>query len=76
MSNLVEGEKCAQALIDKGFCYHIDGWCKYTLNKTDWSALQGKEMVIWPDNDDVGKGLWRKSCRVFENQSLLNQYLC
>ena len=31
------------------------GGANTPLNKTDWSALHGKEMVIWPDNDEVGK---------------------
>ena len=53
---LVEGEKCAQALIDEGVCATtLMGGANTPLNKTDWLPLNGKEVVIWPDNDEVGK---------------------
>jgi len=53
---LVEGEKCAQALIDQGICATTAMFgAKAPLDKTDWSPLKGKEVIIWPDNDEVGK---------------------
>jgi putative DNA primase/helicase len=53
---LVEGEKCAQALIDKGICATTAmGGANTDINKTDWSPLKGKHIIIWPDNDEVGK---------------------
>ena len=53
---LVEGEKCADALIRLGFCATtaMNG-AKAPLEKTDWSPLKGKHVLIWPDNDPVGK---------------------
>ncbi len=53
---LVEGEKCAQALINIGFCATtaMNG-AKAPLAKTDWSPLKGKHILFWPDNDKVGQ---------------------
>ena len=52
---LVEGEKCAQALIDAGIgaTTAMHG-ANAPIDKTDWSPLKGKHVVIWPDHDDPG----------------------
>jgi len=54
---LVEGEKCADVLIQAGFCattaMHGAGGLSKT-NKTDWSPLKGKQVVVWPDKDTIG----------------------
>ncbi|MDG9672082.1 AAA family ATPase [Hahella sp. CR1] len=52
---LVEGEKCAQALIDAGICATtaMNG-AKAPVGKTDWSPMSGKHVVIWPDCDRPG----------------------
>ena len=52
---LVEGEKAAQTLIDQKLCATtaMNG-AKAPTDKTDWSPLKGKRVVIWPDNDDAG----------------------
>ncbi len=52
---VVEGEKCAEALIASGVCATtaMNG-AKAPINKTDWSPLQGKSVIIWPDHDDPG----------------------
>lgn len=52
---LVEGEKCAQALIDIGVCATtaMHG-AKAPVEKTDWSPLSGKTVLIWPDRDKPG----------------------
>jgi putative DNA primase/helicase len=53
---LVEGEKCAQALIDMGYCATTAmGGAAAPPSKTDWSPLSGKTVLIWPDNDEPGK---------------------
>ncbi len=58
----VEGEKCAQALIDAG----ITATCtlggagaltRKNADKFDFTPLRGKELIIWPDNDDAGRRL-------------------
>jgi hypothetical protein len=53
---LVEGEKCAAALIDAGICATtaMQG-AKAPVEKTDWVPLAGKRVIIWPDNDKAGK---------------------
>lgn len=52
---LVEGEKCAQALIDAGVVATtaMHG-ANAPVNKTDWTPLAEKAVLIWPDNDRPG----------------------
>ena len=52
---LVEGEKCAQALIDAGITATtaMHG-ANAPVEKTDWSPLAGKAVLIWPDRDKPG----------------------
>ena len=53
---IVEGEKAAQALIDAGICATTAiGGANAPIDKTDWWPLFGKEVVVWPDNDEPGK---------------------
>jgi len=56
----VEGEKCADALNEVGFTAtcHMGGAGMLSRNSSsayDFSPLNGKEVVIWPDNDKSGK---------------------
>ena len=52
---LVEGEKCADALISAGIVATtaMNG-AKAPINKTDWSVLKNKEVLVWPDRDAPG----------------------
>jgi putative DNA primase/helicase len=52
---LVEGEKCAQALIDAGITATtaMHG-ANAPVEKTDWSPLAGKAVLVWPDRDKPG----------------------
>ena len=52
---LVEGEKCAQALIEQGVVATtaMNG-ARAPIEKTDWAPLRGKNVVIWPDRDPPG----------------------
>jgi len=52
---LVEGEKCAQALIDAGIVATtaMHG-ANAPVDKTDWSPLLAKAVLIWPDRDKPG----------------------
>lgn len=53
---IVEGEKCAESLIKRGFCATTSmSGANAPIDKTDWSPLKNKNIVIWPDNDDPGK---------------------
>ena len=58
---LVEGEKCADALYGVGLTATtaMNG-AKAPLDKTDWSPLKGKSVVIWPDNDQAGREYGKK----------------
>jgi len=53
---VVEGEKCAQTLIELGICATtaMNG-AKAPIDKTDWAPLQGKHVILWPDHDKVGQ---------------------
>ena len=53
---LVEGEKCAEALIKQGITATtaMNG-ANASVDKTDWSPLQNKYVLIWPDNDKAGR---------------------
>jgi putative DNA primase/helicase len=52
---LVEGEKCAQALINAGVTATtaMHG-ANAPVDKTDWIPLKGKAVLIWPDRDKPG----------------------
>jgi putative DNA primase/helicase len=52
---LVEGEKCAQALISVGVTATtaMHG-ANAPVDKTDWTPLEGKAVLIWPDRDKPG----------------------
>jgi putative DNA primase/helicase len=52
---LVEGEKCADALNDMGILATTAfGGCN-GIKKTDLSPLRGRDVIIWPDNDEPGR---------------------
>lgn len=52
---LVEGEKAACALMEQGIVATtaMNG-AKAPIDKTDWSPLQGRHVLIWPDKDAPG----------------------
>ncbi len=52
---LVEGEKCAQTLISAGVTATtaMHG-ANAPVDKTDWSPLSGRAVLIWPDRDKPG----------------------
>lgn len=59
---IVEGEKCAQALIDAGYCATTAmSGALAPAEKTDWSPLMGKTVLIWPDKDTPGMQ-YAKNC--------------
>ncbi len=52
---LVEGEKCAQALIDQGVCATtLMGGASTPIKKTDLTPLADKHVWVWPDKDQTG----------------------
>jgi len=53
---LVEGEKAADALMGLGIAATtaMNG-AHAPVDKTDWSPLKGKRVLIWPDKDEAGR---------------------
>lgn len=52
---LVEGEKCADALMHLGITATTAmGGAATAIEKTDWTPLAGKTVVVWPDHDEAG----------------------
>lgn len=50
---VTEGEPKVEALIELGLCATTSGAAD-SANKADWRILAGREVRIWPDNDDAG----------------------
>jgi hypothetical protein len=50
---IVEGEKCAEALIERGILATTSGSAS-SADGADWSPIYGREIVCWPDNDESG----------------------
>ena len=51
---IVEGEKCADALSMAGFLVTTSMGGSSAAAQSDWSALRGRKVIIWPDNDVPG----------------------
>lgn len=52
---IVEGEKCADALDQLGFCATTSPGGAQAASRTDWSILCDYEVILLPDNDKPGK---------------------
>lgn len=50
---IVEGEKCADALNKLGLLATTSGGAG-SVESADWKILSGREVVLWPDNDNAG----------------------
>lgn len=51
---IVEGESCADALARLGLVATTSGSAS-SAAAADWTPLAGREVLIWPDNDDPGR---------------------
>lgn len=52
---LVEGEKCADALMQRGIVAATAmGGAATAIDKTDWTPLAGITVTVWPDHDEAG----------------------
>ena len=52
---LVEGEKCVDSLREVGITATTAmAGSNAPVSKTDWSPLEGRSVIIWPDNDESG----------------------
>jgi hypothetical protein len=52
---IVEGELKADRLSKLGILTTTSGGAS-SAEGADWTVLQGREVVIWPDNDEAGRG--------------------
>jgi len=54
---IVEGEKCREAGAGAWPQYAVVSWPGGTngISKVDWTPLRGRDVVIWPDADEVGR---------------------
>jgi len=52
---VVEGEKCADVVASLGFHATTSAGGANAADKTDWSPLRGRHVVILPDNDSAGE---------------------
>lgn len=50
---VVEGESCVDALVDFGLTATTSGGAD-SAARADWQPLAGRDVTIWPDNDDAG----------------------
>jgi putative DNA primase/helicase len=51
---LVEGEWCADALVQRGVLAMTSGSAS-SAEAADWRPLTGRDIMIWPDNDEAGQ---------------------
>lgn len=59
---LAEGEGCADALAGCGIAAtSAMSGANAPIDKTDWSALAGKTVIVWPDNDLPGLNFAKKA---------------
>lgn len=54
---IVEGEKCVEAARDILSSYVITTWAcgGNAISHSDWSVLEGRKVILWPDADDAGR---------------------
>jgi hypothetical protein len=50
-----EGEKAADAIRSIGLVATTSAHGAQSAGKTDWRPLAGKEVILWPDNDEAGR---------------------
>lgn len=63
----VEGEKCADKLSALGYeaTSAMQG-ANTLIEKTDWSPLAGKTVILWPDNDQPGLDFMARVAPILE----------
>ncbi|MEI6506523.1 MAG: hypothetical protein WCO90_11685 [Planctomycetota bacterium] len=69
MAVVTEGEKAADAATALGYIAVTSAHGANSAQKTDWSPLAGKVVVLLPDNDEVGEQYAREVCRLLRDVS-------
>lgn len=69
---IVKGEKCAEKLTNHGITATTVMFD--SIDQTDFSPLNGKQIIIWPDNNEAGKQYAEKIANKLSNLkcSILN----
>jgi hypothetical protein len=52
---IVEGEKCADAASAAGYTALTWSGGAQSYAQTDWTALKGRRVILWPDADEAGR---------------------
>lgn len=84
---IVEGEKAANAASQQFPDFVVISWAggSGAVSKTNWAPLQGKDVLIWPDNDKAGfkageqisselRKLGMKSLRMIDLEKLSREF--
>jgi hypothetical protein len=50
---ICEGENCVDKLTESGVLATTSGGAN-SMNQADWSVLSGRDIILWPDNDEQG----------------------
>lgn len=61
---VVEGEKCAERLAQCGVVASTSAGGSQAANKSDWSPVRGKAVVILPDHDAAGESYAEQVARL------------
>jgi putative DNA primase/helicase len=63
---VVEGPKCVEAARNIGIHATTSAHGSKSANKTDWTPLTGRRVIIWPDNDAPGRAYAAEVRRILE----------
>lgn len=73
---VVEGEKCAAALVSLGLTATTAAGGAQAADKSDWSPLAGKRVVILPDHDEAGEDYARDVARLAAKAGTTSVLVC
>lgn len=65
---LVEGEKCAEALVKLGLFSTTSGSAD-SVRSANWDVLQGRKVIIWRDFDEAGLHYAQEATQILEQLS-------
>lgn len=63
---IVEGEKCCDALSRNRIAATTNPFGSGKAEHCDWTPLAGKNIILWPDNDEPGRNHTRQICGILE----------
>ena len=71
---IVEGEKAADAAAEllPDFVVTTSPFGAKSAGKADWSPVEGRDVTIWPDNDEAGAGYARDVLRLVPHARLVD----